>query len=781
MNFRKIAAVLLATVLLSASASAYDKPRYATRGEVTAMLLNAADFYNPDLVKSDIIKGYEDGLLHEERLVTRAEALVMLSRAFHNLPELSGHNARTALLAKDFNDIPSWAEDELEIIFDRGLVAGTSEGVFSPSDNVTVGQMELFIRRVYSLYGTNPRDDFYASVNREKLEEMTIDRGNVVAGTLSDLQKTTHLQLNSIINTSLAGNYGKNTPERKIADFYKTVTDTKTRNKEGISPIKDYLALIDSVTSIGELTLVHNTLSKELCVQPFIGFSLTTDIDDSTHYMLYLDVITPYMNKDVYEGESKEKDAYIDYLTAILTISGENGETARENAIRYFEFEAALAENMLDAESLGAISKARNIFSYNRLCALFPDFDIAKVLSGCSLKESDRILVADIDLAKKFAVMYNQSNVDVLKTAAKLSVLFSWGNVLCEEFSIAETKLSNAVLGTKSSYSAEQTALQALENFMPEYIGELYVEKFFDEESKKGVEKMAYDIIDTYKQRIQKLSWMSGETKEKAIRKLDCIEVKIGYPDTFFSYIDNVKILSPEEGGTYFKNTLAIKKEAVKHYGNMQYMEKDRTGWLLYPYTVNACYEASTNDITFPAAILQAPLYDKDASYEENLGGIGYIIAHEISHAFDSIGAQYDENGNFADWWTEEDREAFDALCTKAVEFFDGYEAISGISTDGKLTLNENIADLGAVACVTQLAGTGREADYKALYTAMANSWAETRLREYAKYAAKTDFHSDPKVRINRVLVNFDEFYEAFGIVPGDGMYVPKEERLSIW
>ena len=768
-------------VILLVSGSVFAQTDYATRGQVADMLLNAADFYNPGVVRSDIIKGYDDGQLHEERNVTRAEALVMLSRAFGEFPPLTGHNERTALVAGGFTDIPLWAQDELKSVFDSGLVAGVSEGVFSPNSYVTAEQMELFISRVYSLYGTNLKDDFYATVNKEKLDTMKIERGNVVAGTLSDLQKTTHAQVNRIISTALSGNYQKDSPQRKIADFYNTVTDTKTRNKQGIKPIKKYLDLIDGVNSIGELTLVHDTLSRELCVQAFLGFSLTTDIDDSNRYMLYLDVINPFMNKEVYTGESKEKDAYLDYLTTILLLSGEDEETAKENAREYFDFEQALAENMIDIEETGNLSKQHNIFSYNRLCAMFPDFDMEKVLSGCALAKSDRILVADTNLAEKFAQMYTQSNIDILKTAAKVSVLFSWGSVLNEEFSQVEAKLSNAVFGTTGGYSPEQNAIQALETLMPEYLGKLYVEKYFDQESKRDVQKMAYDIIATYKSRIQNLTWMSDETKEMAIRKLDTIEVKIGYPDTFASYIDNVKILSPNEGGTYFINSLAIQKAAVRHYGDMQYMEKDRDGWILYPYTVNACYEVSTNDITFPAAILQSPLYDKDASYEENLGGIGYIIAHEISHAFDSVGAQYDENGNLNDWWTEKDRKAFEAICNETVEFFDGYEAISGIPTDGKLTLNENIADIGAVACITQLAGKGREADYKKLYTAMANAWAETRTREYARYAMQTDFHSDPKVRINRVLVNFDEFYEAFGITENDGMYVSREDRLSIW
>lgn len=781
MNIKKLAAFIIVISVVFTSGSVLAKNEYATRGQVADMLLNAADFYNPDVVLSDILKGYEDGQLHEDWKVTRAEALVMLSRAFEQFPPLTGHNARTALITEDFSDIPSWAEDELRRVFDSGLVAGVSEGVFSPNSYVTVEQMKLFISRVYSLYATNPKDDFYASVNKDKLETMKIDTGNVLSGTFSDLQKQSHNQIDSIISTALSGDFKQGKPEQKIADFYSTVVDIKTRNKQKTGPINKYFDLIDEVDNIGELTLVHNILSEELCVRPFIGFSLTTDIEDSSRYMLYLDIMTPYMNKQLYADETREKEAYLEYLTTILLLSGEDEETARKNARSYFDFEAELALYMLDIGETGNITKSKNVISYNKLCSMFPDFDMEKLLDTCAFKKNDEILVTDVALMQKLSQMYNQSNLDVLKTVCKVSVLLAWGNTLNEGFYEAETKLSNVLLGTSGSYLPEQVAVQVLENIMPEYLGRLYVERYFDEESKRDVQQIAYDIIDTYKSRINNLIWMSEDTKEKANRKLETMKVKIGYPEKVESYIDDVEILSPSAGGTYFKNMLKIKKAYVKHYGNMQYMETNRDAWLLYPYTVNACYEVSTNDITFPAAILQSPLYNKNASYEENLGGIGYIIAHEITHAFDSVGGQYDENGNLNNWWTEDDRKAFSLLCEKTEKFFDGYEAISGIPTDGKLTLNENIADIGAVACITQLAGMEENPDYKTLYTSMAKAWAETRTREYALYAMNTDFHSDSKVRINRVLVNFEEFYEAFGITEGDGMYVPLEERITIW
>ena len=278
---------------------AFANNTFVNRGEVADMLLLAADYYNPSLVRSDIIKGYEDGLLHEERNVTRAEALVMLKRAFGLLPVPTGHNKRVALSSEDFTDIPQWAKEELKSVFDSGIAAGTAKGIFNPNANVTKEQMELFIGRVYSLYGTNPKDDFYATVNKDSLEKLQILSGNVTAGTLVSMQMDATKKLNDIVLSISSKNNKAGTKEQKIADFYKSITDVNSRNKEGIGPVREYLEKIDSVKNITELTQVHELLSRELCVNTFINFSLTIDLEDSSKYMLLLETLKPFMNKDV--------------------------------------------------------------------------------------------------------------------------------------------------------------------------------------------------------------------------------------------------------------------------------------------------------------------------------------------------------------------------------------------------------------------------------------------------------------------------------------------------
>lgn len=778
---KQFIAFCMSLIILITPFSVFSQDYDLSRGEAADMLLAAADFYNPGIQKNDILKGYDDGQLHEERGVSRAEALVMLSRAFGKLPETSGHNKNVALKKEDFSDIPLWAQAELENVFDSGIVAGTAKGVFSPDDNVTKDQMKLFIKRVYALYGENLKDDFYASVNKEILENIEILPGNLAAGTLESMQIQAAEQLEKIINKVVSGKNPMGTPEQKLADLYKCVIDVEKRNREGVSPIKEYIDKINDVKNIAELTMMHDVLSSELCINAFIGFNLTVDFEDSDKYVLCFDSMRPFMNREFYFEEGKKKESYIKYLQTVLALGGETKEKSLSDSIKYFEFEKNIAENMLSAEEENDIKKVYNVNSYNKLCVMFPDFDLGNVLSDAGLAQSDRIIVTDKARVKKFSELYNQSNLDVLKIAMKLAVLSECGAALSEDFTRAKYELDKVILGKKGAHDIRQQAIFVLQSTMPEYLGSLYAEKTFDKASQKDVRKITNDIIDVFKRRIEDICWMSENAKAKAKTKLDSIEVKIGAPDISETYLDNVSIIPPENGGTYFSNMLAVKKEAIQYYGAMQFNEVNHNMWIMEPYTVNAAYNVSANDITLPAAVLQAPLYDINASYEEKLGGIGYIIAHEITHAFDSNGAKFDENGNIGTWWSEEDYISYESLCEKVVDFFDGEEIIPAVRNNGRLTLNENIADIGAVACITQLAKEKNGVDLKKLYIAVANTWVNTSSREYMAFAAQSDVHSNGKLRVNRVLVNFPEFYEAFDIGSDDGMYVPPEERILIW
>ena len=338
-----------------------------------------------------------------------------------------------------------------------------------------------------------------------------------------------------------------------------------------------------------------------------------------------------------------------------------------------------------------------------------------------------------------------------------------------------------AYYGVDARQSNEQIAAQQVQALLADYLSRAYADEYFSAKAKADVEEMIGEFIAIYKERILAQDWMSAETKAKAVKKLDTMGVKVGYPDSWESCLDRAEIKSPAEGGSFFSNVIAIqmamKQDVLAHQNDAP----DKSEWIMTPFTVNACYNPSANDITFPAAILQSPLYDVNASREENLGGIGYIIAHEITHAFDNNGAKFDENGSAADWWTAEDYAAFQQKCQAVAEWYDGQEAYPGIACSGVLTISENVADLGAAKCIVAAAKKLDHPDLDKLFRAVANTWASTTSRQMREYLAVTDVHAPDKLRCNRVLQTLPEFYTTYGIRPGDGMWTAPETRVSVW
>lgn len=780
MKTKRILAVGIAAAVIFTN-TAFASDMYATRGEVANILLQAADDYNPNVKYSDIIKGYGgDGELHEDWNVNRAEALVMLSRAFGKLPELTGHNARVALKSGAFDDIPDWAAPELTPVLDAGISVGTADGIFSPYDDVTKEQMQLFIKRAYALFGTNEKDDFYAAVNKDVLNTLSLKPGRVIAGTLYDLGDKSAEEVNDIIKDAIEKGGEKGSKEQKMAGFYKNILDVEKRNKNDMPVLQKYLDMINKAENTKDLEKVQSVLKKELLIAPYAAFSITTDFKDSTKYIPVFGTYEPIMTKDFYEsGTESQKNAYFKYLKTVLSIAGE--DASDETVQKFFAFEKEISEKALSPQENADVDKIYNTFSLSEIADMVPAMDIYEVLKDSGVKEESKILITNPETVKKFSSLFTDENTETIKTVAKISLLLGYGGAVSADFTDAADTFNAEYLGISGTYSDEERAALILSNTMPDYIGEIYAEKYFTEDAKQNVLKMVRDIIDVYKDRIKNLDWMSEETKEKAIKKLDKMNIKIGYPDSFDSYLDKTEIKSAEEGGSYFNNILEISKAAAQDSLNRQGKPVDKTKWLMYPYTVNACYSATSNDITFPAAILQSPMYDADASYEENLGAIGYIIAHEITHAFDNNGAKFDENGNAADWWTAEDYAEFEKRCEKMVAFYDGQEGIPGVLMNGTLTLSENVSDQGAVQCVTEVASKLENPDFRKLYSSMAKAWASTKTREYARYAANVDVHSEDKLRVNRVVVNCDEFYKAFGITEKDGMWVAPEERVKIW
>ena len=778
-----ILAALVAVTALPPAASAAEND-YATRGEVVSMLLSAADDYNPDVQKSDIIRGYGDGDLQEDKTVTRAEAMIMLGRAFGGFPELKGDNLRMAIPKEEFTDIPQWAEAELAPVLNAGIIAGTGNGRFSPDDPVTTGQMETAISRVYALYGTVLQDSFYSTVNRDALDTLEIPAGSTIAGSLYGIMDLANQQVTDLIRETSSSSPAAGSAQEKIKILYDNITDMDARNAAGITPIENDLEAIDSIRSVSgldDVVLLEGTASA---LSILANFSLTVDPQDSSSYMTVFLPASASLAKEIYSGQSEtQKNAYLKYITTLLTLCGEEKEEAEADAQAFFDFEKQIADASLSVADQYDLSKVYNIYSLDQLKSLFSAVDLQTVFDRTELKDDSRILVQDVGKMTQVARMLTDENIDGIKNYLKIALIGSCADVLSEDFREAKILYNQESLGTEGSVSLEEEAATLIAQVLPDYVGEIYAEKYCSDEIISDVTEMIHDVIDIYRKRIAELDWMSEATKEQALRKLDTLRIHVGAPDysQTESALDSADLKSGGEGGSYYQNIIEINKASLKELAELSGEPVDKEQWVTTPQTVNAFYSPSFNSVNFPIAFLQAPVYDPDASYEENLGSVGFVIAHEITHAFDSSGSQYDENGNAANWWTEGDLQTFQRLCQDVVTYFDGVETAPGITVNGALTLTENIADLGAIQCVVSIGEETPDFDFREMFESYAVLWMSTSSREYLEMASYLDTHSPSRVRVDRVLQSTDKFYDVYGITEGDGMYVAPEDRVRIW
>lgn len=780
---KRILSALLTAVMLASSVQTVlaAEPGYLTRGEVADMLVAAADDYNLGVEKTDILQGYSDGSLHEERPVTRAQALVMLRRAFGgDLPAAVGDNARSGYSSANFADLPAWAAEDLKDVLSTGIVAGTSATTFSPNSYVTERQMELFIQRTYALEGANLKDDFYATVNKTALDSSVIKTGYTGTGGFTDLAITVNDQVAQIIKEAAAS--PKAAGEKKISALYGNILNMEARNKAGIKPIQPYLDAIGSAKTLNELMDVCNRVYQELGSSMLLGFDLSVDSKNSDVYDLTFGAFSPSLGQSGYTGATdSQKSAYLTYVATLLQLGGASAADAKKQAQQIWELESSVAAKSLTNQELYDVDKTYNLYTMTQLQNLFPNVDLNAVFAQTGYTQTDKIVVADVGELKACAAYFNAAHLELLKTYCRLDLTANYGALLSQDFIDASNAFQQDYMGSSGSLSNEEVAAQYVQSLMSDYLSKAYVDRHFTAKAKADVEKMVKEMLAVYKERIQNLTWMQDATKTKAIRKLETMKLNIGYPDTWRDDFKDTEFLAVAQGGSFFDNVIAMSKTEQALSVQAQKDGVDKTEWPMTPDTVNACYLDVDNSITFPAAILQPPFYDVNASYEQNLGSIGYVIAHEITHAFDNNGAKFDEKGNATDWWTAADYAAFQKLCDQAVSLYDGKEAAPGITCNGALTLSENIADLGAMACITEMEGKRTHPDYKALYTAAAEIWCSSYSREMKQYLTQADVHAPDKLRGSLVLQNFQQFYDAFAIKEGDGMWLAPADRVVIW
>lgn len=714
--------------------------------------------------------------LDVQRNVTRLEFAMFLSRSIRELPSIRDSVA--------FTDVPQSVLGDVNKLVKAGVMSGYGNGLFGSDDYLLQEQLLAILNRLKNLENIRKQDDFFYSVNREWLKSTKLPAGYPGLGSFDEVDLNNSQKIRSIVNElySNAGSYADGTIEQKMADFYSTILDMENRNKQGIEPIRKYLDMIDSAATAQEILDIAAKIENETGYNPLFSFSPSGDLIDSNKYSLYGNGMGTTLNSAyLLSGNPQIQAMYEGFLAQILSFTGVTEEEAVQGAKDIFAFERGLAENTLSNEQKSKIENLYNPVTTDDLATLFKDADIKKYLSDLGYGSVETVIITDIKLMTATAALLSDKYIEMIKSYEKAHLIISTASLLSKELQNVITGFNTVFLGLSSSMSDEDIAFNLLNSVMSGYLGKLYVEKYFSPEAKEDVEEIVAEIISTFKKRIERLDWMSEDTKEAAITKLKAIKLKIGYPDTWGDPYQGITLKTYEDGGSLIGNIFAITSAQVKYSKTLLDKPVDKSQWLMAPQTVNAYYNALSNEIVFPAGILQQPFYDINGSREENLGGIGAIIAHEITHAFDINGARFDENGNMKNWWAQEDYITFQQKCQGVIELFDGLEIAPNAFVNGNLTISENVADIGGIACVLEIMESIPDADYDAFFTRNAVIWRLTATPMMYQLLAQQDTHSPNKLRSNLVLSNFQEFYDTYDIQPDDAMYIEPEKRVSVW
>lgn len=710
------------------------------------------------------------------RNVTRLEFAMFLSRTMRELPSV-----RDSLT---FADVPQSASGDVNRVVKAGLMSGYGNGQFGSNDYLLQEQLEAVLNRVLNLKNTRGQDDFFYSVNREWLANTRLPAGYPGLGSFDevDLENKNKIRLIADELYRNIGTYAHGTIEQKMADFYSTILDMENRNRQGIEPIKKYLDMIDGAKTAQDIMGIAAEIENETGYNPLFSFGPSPDLADSSKYSLYGTGLSTALNSAYYLSEDTNIQLmYENFVSQILSHAGLSGEQAAQAAKDYYAFERNLAENTLSNEEQSKVENLYNPVSVDDLAGLFNGVDIRKYLNDLGYGSVKTVIVTDLKLMGETAALLNEQNVEMIKLYEKVHLIINTASLLSRELRDVITGFNSVFLGLSSSMSDEDVALNLLNSVMSDYLGRLYVEKYFSPEAKKDVEQIVSEIISTFEKRLERNDWLGENTKKAAIAKLKAMNIKIGYPESWKDPYQGIEIKSYEDGGSLIGNIFAITSAQVRHSKTLLDKPADKSEWLMSPQTVNAYYNALNNEIVFPAGILQPPFYDVNAPREENLGGIGAVIAHEITHAFDPNGARFDENGNMNNWWTQEDYNAFQQKCQDVIDLYDGLEIAPNAIVNGNLTVSENVADIGGMACVLEIMKSIPGADYEAFFEKNATIWRFTATPKMYQLLALQDTHAPHKLRTNLVLVNFQEFYDTYDIRPGDLMYLEPQKRISIW
>lgn len=634
------------------------------------------------------------------------------------------------------------------------------------------------------------QDDFYGAVNKEWFDSVKLEEGCVSYGAFEELCGKVNGDILNIL-LDIKDNkecYMKNSDELKFLNLYENFINKKERNRRGIEPIENYLCRVDNIQNIEEFREVIGQQDFSY-FQTLINFGVGADYKNSKMNILYIGPSSLGLGNSLYykdnsKDSQKIKNEYINYIERLHFLSGEDKNTAKENSRDFFELECEIAKDIPtyeeEAKDKNRIEKSYNIYTLEKLENDAPNVEFTNLLCKFNVENANKIVVDNPDNIKKINSLMCDDNIGKLKNFLRTTILMNTDNILTMKFREASSGMKKILYGGEIPELDECSGIKFASGQLNGIVSKLYVNRYFNKESKEDVENLVCEIIENFNDRLEKNEWMSDKTKEQAISKLNNINVKVGYPNEWKDY-SSIDIRSYEDGGSLVENIINIYVDQCNKQFSKLNNPVDKSEWNMAAFTVNAYYSPLNNEIVFPAAILQEPFYSQCYSKEKNLGGIGAVIGHELTHAFDNTGAKFNKEGMLENWWTPKDYEEFTSRSQKVINYYSNIEVDKGKYVNGFLTVGENISDLGGVACVLDIAKKSDNPNLKELFENYATIWREISTKELKDFLLKNDPHSPKKVRVNGVLSQFEEFYDTYDVKKGDKMYINPEDRLIIW
>uniref|UniRef100_UPI004026F86B M13 family metallopeptidase n=1 Tax=Prevotella sp. TaxID=59823 RepID=UPI004026F86B len=667
------------------------------------------------------------------------------------------------------------------------LVAAPAQGLMA--QNQTGLDMTNFDKSV------RPADDFYryATGGWQKLHPLPAAYSRY--GSFDMLQENVNKQVNSILTSLIKKKFKEGTTERKLSDFYKLAMDQNRRNKEGLAPVKPLLDEMEAAKTLDQLHDLQLKYAKIGYGVPFGSYfgaddkNVTRNILCLSQGGLTLGQKDYYLNND--KATSDIRDAYRKHLVRMFKLYGFSDAQASAKAADVFRAETELAIASKSNTELRDPQANYNKMSLKEFEDNYPNIPLCQMAEAEGVK-LDYIREMNVGQPAFFTAL---NSLMALQTPDELRALMEWdviqssASYLTDEIRQANFDFFGKTMsGRKEEYPLWKRATNQVERAMGEALGKMYCERYFPASSKKMMEELVHNLQISLGERIDAQTWMSDSTKKNAHEKLDKFYVKIGYPNKWTDY--SKLVIDPSK--SYYDNVLATREFAVdKMIADKAGKPVDRDEWFMTPQTVNAYYNPTTNEICFPAGILQRPFFDPKADAAFNYGAIGVVIGHEMTHGFDDQGRQYDANGNLHDWWTAADAKGFEKRAKLYSDFFDSIEVLPGLHANGKFTLGENLADHGGLqvafnaykhATANKPLKTidGLTPDQR-FFIAYAGVWGQNITDQEIRNRVKRDPHSLGEWRVNGALPHIDAWYKAFDVKKGDKMYLPENQRLELW